>query len=441
MKKIKSHIAIKLIAFLLLVVLVQSLLAFATLPAKSYTRLLFHEFYNEDAPIDVVFVGTSRYYRGVNTDIIDTGLGVNCYNFGTSQQGMIDSYYVLEEIYNTQTPELVVLDVTWRRLYETAVAMPTNIIINYMQHSERKLNYARSIYKADTVLQFLMPGLQNPNTLLSADLLSNIKLKFSPEYRNYDAAVAKYKDEWYSSKGFVYSTKAFEDGNIGELELDNAWDKALVDDASLDYLDQCIRLCQEKGSKVVCIGAPTTAATLATAGNYSDYVRFIEAQLDEYGIEYYDFSLARPELYMARDSYYYDEVHLNGAGADAFSAALVQVLATFEQSDFDESRYFYPSFEEMAQAAPRVLNTWLKFDKADGQVEAFSQTGGEFEVEYEFFYRAEGDSQFTALGDAGTQGRQDLSALQAGKYVIRVEARVSGHLGDCDQWDELSVHI
>lgn len=53
--------------------------------ASSYTRVTFHEMYEQDN-IDILFVGSSLCYKGFIPEIFDEKLGLNTFNAGTSGQ-------------------------------------------------------------------------------------------------------------------------------------------------------------------------------------------------------------------------------------------------------------------------------------------------------------------------------------------------------------------
>lgn len=64
--------------------------------ASSYTRVTFHEMYEQDN-IDILFVGSSLCYKGFIPEIFDEKLGLNTFNAGTSGQHLDGSYMVIKE--------------------------------------------------------------------------------------------------------------------------------------------------------------------------------------------------------------------------------------------------------------------------------------------------------------------------------------------------------
>lgn len=62
----------------------------------SYTRITFHEMYEQDN-IDILFVGSSHCYRSFIPEILDEKLGKNTFNAGTSSQHLDSSYMIIRE--------------------------------------------------------------------------------------------------------------------------------------------------------------------------------------------------------------------------------------------------------------------------------------------------------------------------------------------------------
>ena len=60
--------------------------------------------------IDMVFVGNSHVYNGINPAVIYEHSGIKSFDIATSNQDLFTSYYLLKEFMVRQDPSVVVLD-------------------------------------------------------------------------------------------------------------------------------------------------------------------------------------------------------------------------------------------------------------------------------------------------------------------------------------------
>lgn len=87
---------------------------------------------------------------------------------------------------------------------------------------------------------------------------------------------------------------------------------------------------------------------------------FYQQLARENNVTLFDFTLVRPELLALEDSSFYDDFHMSGEGAAAFSMAASQVVADYiKGNEIDYDNLFYPSYQELLDASPYVFNAWL----------------------------------------------------------------------------------
>ena len=69
------------------------------------------EYYRETVPHDVLFVGDCEVYGNFAPEKIWEEYGISSYIRGTAQQLTPQSYYLLEEMLDKETPKLVICNV------------------------------------------------------------------------------------------------------------------------------------------------------------------------------------------------------------------------------------------------------------------------------------------------------------------------------------------
>ena len=72
-----------------------------------------HAYYKQpEDSVDVLFVGSSHIFCHVNTGILWDDYGIPAFDLAAAEQPFWNSYYYIKEGLKTQTPELVVLDIS-----------------------------------------------------------------------------------------------------------------------------------------------------------------------------------------------------------------------------------------------------------------------------------------------------------------------------------------
>ena len=75
---------------------------------KNYLK--WNDIHKNKNQYDVIILGSSRAYTTYNPNVLDSILNTTSYNMGTSAQDIAESYYMLREILEYQSPKYVVLD-------------------------------------------------------------------------------------------------------------------------------------------------------------------------------------------------------------------------------------------------------------------------------------------------------------------------------------------
>ena len=99
------------ICFALIAALALSYAAYVLTPKHVYGVCGMMNLYRQPREtVDVLVLGTSLAYAGVNTNILWSEYGIASYNLCSAEQPFWISYYYLEEALKTQKPSLILLD-------------------------------------------------------------------------------------------------------------------------------------------------------------------------------------------------------------------------------------------------------------------------------------------------------------------------------------------
>ena len=92
-------------------------------------------------------------------------------------------------------------------------------------------------------------------------------------------------------------------------------------------------------------------------------MRLTDCLFGKYNVDYYDFSLAKPEIYEADEKDYYDYEHLNYEGSQKFCRMLSAFLERRAKGE-EMDGYFY-SVNEFFDLHGDLVKAWesVKMDK------------------------------------------------------------------------------
>ena len=117
-----------------------------------------------------------------------------------------------------------------------------------------------------------------------------------------------------------------------------------------ENLEHIADYCEETGIRLVLFTAPLPSAYLSNTQGYQSYVDAVRQFAQEHGTQYWDFSLYRdPKAMDLGGGDFSDAHHLNGSGAEKFTALLCDVIAR-DGAGEDVSALFCDTVEEKLAA-------------------------------------------------------------------------------------------
>lgn len=426
----KWKLLLRAACFCLTLVLILSLCNFALYDDSTYTRLILHEMY-ESEPIDLAFISGSITYKAFVPEIWDETLGVHSFNFGSSAQTPDGSYYLLKEVFRHHSPKYVIFATNYISFMDMeGYNNPQRhyILFDHMKPSANKAEFWLNAFDEHTSLTALLPFMRNKD-YSPARISSILETKLSDTYRNYGYDIYMKTDEEYRGRGYVYRFEAKETGGVGKLEP--VWfHPENVDQTAVEYFGKLAKLCKENGAELILMPTPVPYGSMALQEDYQEVSDFYTSLAESNGIELFDFSLAKPELFATQDGYFYDHVHLNGPGSEHFSKAASQLVKDYlDGKAINREALFYGNFQELLCDNPRIFNTWL--DYAGDAYYANSTHGAGVEPEYRFLALVDGT--WTCIQEYGDHPL-NLAQIPETATQIRVEARPQGSTEEYQQF-------
>lgn len=253
--------------------------------------------------VDILFLGSSRSYRGFDPRIFDA-TGYSSFNLGTSSQTPIQSELLLKKYLNELNPRLVIFEVTPDAFSMDGIESAMEIIANIENDCQT------------TKMMFDYNDIRLYNTWLYKNFWDFTRRNHIPwgvnTYQKKLYARLKGEDTYieggYVEKELLYFEHA-------KYEKKDSWH---YNDKQFAAFDNCIKLIETNQSEVLLIQSPYTKSL------YDNYTNngYFDSCMNVYG-NYYNFN----ELMHLDDSlYFYDATHMNQNGVELFDEKVIELL-------------------------------------------------------------------------------------------------------------------
>ena len=307
MKKLKTVLSViaVLMAFAAVFCLVTRLLS-----PKYMTDLVegskISQYYGEAGCHDVEFIGDCEVYANYSPMEMYRSQGITAYIRGSSQQLLWQSYYILKETLNYETPKAVVLNVNAMRYSEPVKEEYNRLTIDNMRWSAEKVGIIQaSMTEEENFLSYVFQILRYHSRF---DDLTVEDFEY----------LFKRKDNTWN--GYLVNRNI---SPAGQLPVKRPLADYRFGDICYEYLDKITDLCEENGVELILVKAPSLYPYW-----YEEYDAQIAAYAEQNGLSYYNFTEKVDEIGLDFQVDTYDAgLHLNHTGAVKLSNYFARILA------------------------------------------------------------------------------------------------------------------
>ena len=387
--------------------------------------------------IELAVVGSSIVRDHFNAALISEQTGMQAFSAAVPGLSLQGELALTRELYRKNDPEYTVLVVEPYN-FDTAKEDPNALykLMPFLSDAENKLTYYLDTSREDgqyldRLLMFREFGAES-----LADVAKTIGLRLNPqkEYERLkptmDATVA------YAGGGFLrHTSEESAESLIRETVLREEYPGYVYElyAPSKALLARYKALCAEKGSKLLVILSPNLTAHALAEPGFLPYGESLMAYCRENEIPCYNFQYAKTEWLPNLDGYYYDLYHMNGDGADLFSAAFAAFFNAYVRGE-DVSGWFYADSAEYLASIDRITNVWLTLQ--DGQFVADCNRGTLVTPLYRFVSVA-ADGSETLLRDYSENAVFFAADVPTGE-ALRVYAVPQGQENADSVWYDFS---
>lgn len=309
MERKKKNPILPIVA-VVLVFLVLLGLATRLLQPKYMTDLvegsMLSQYYRESGGHDVIFVGDCEMYANISPMELYREQGITAYVRGSSQQLIWQSYYVLKETFQYETPKAVVYNVNAMRYGEPISEAFHRLTIDKMKWSKEKVDIINaSMIEEEDFWSYVFPILRYHSRF---DELTKEDFQY----------FFKTKDTTWNGHLMNKNVKPLENLPAQRILADYSFPEICW-----DYLEQMRKLCREYGTELILVKAPSVYPFW-----YDEYDAQIQEYADKHGLAFYNFLDNVEEMGIDYNVDTYDGgLHLNLAGAQKLSSYFARILA------------------------------------------------------------------------------------------------------------------
>ena len=312
---------------------------FNTILQGDHTKRKWQAFYDftEDKNVDILLIGNSHVYTGINPKNLSTALGVNAFILGAPGTSTADHYYTLQEALERTKPQLVVIET-----YGVRKSNPKEFVKKPLSNQFKSFNARQNIRLklASTPHLFALKNYPYAwsSTLRNHDYLytnfeqieKNIQERKENERRGKD-------DDLYLGR-YVRFISGIEDSILLKYEKQGAPANGLdfkVDKLTKHYVKRIIELCEENDIELMFLTLPMYEKHIS---DYQHWKNTLKPVLGRYGSKKHWLDLQVGAGYdgfstISFENTYLPNQHLTYEGS---------LVATYKLSDFISAKNEIP---------------------------------------------------------------------------------------------------
>lgn len=332
-------------------------------PANGSSETMWKEYYQEQE-IDTIFVGASVCSADLAPDIFDARLQVNSFNMGTPAQEIEQTIRALKVVLEEHEIETVIYGMGFFSLQMEGGEEPEMTFVKALSREQGGLKglktnieylFSEDVKTKEMSVRYFFPWTYNCIDYTIEAISANMQEKLNTTIVEADMESTERRN-WRLEKGFRPFTGVVDYATSWSMNSYRVY-KQEFDKESISYFKQLLKLCKENNVDLVVINSPHPAYDVVSCyDTYEAQDMEVRRICESYGVEYYNFSMAKPELFDIQEDYFYDFEHLNYNGAQAFSNAVCDLLEKRENKESLEDSFY--SVEEFLKLHEELVEEW-----------------------------------------------------------------------------------
>lgn len=263
----------------------------------------------EDDLVDVLFLGSSHCYFSIDNSILWDKYGLSSFSMTISGQDLASTYYSMREVFKTQTPEAVFIE-----LYGTT--FEKHGIQGNLYRNALALKYSENFFG---IIDAIVPENDKKDFILKWPIIHTRYKELQKE------------DFKATQPGFIGSYFISETTDIGELSIYKGNDTVAISETNQAWLQKIIDFAKEKNTDLYFFVIPYSASE-DTQKEYK-YIEKLAAEQNVLTINFFDIF---DEIAINTKTDYCDSGHTNSSGAEKITSYIGDYIA--EKYNFTDHR-------------------------------------------------------------------------------------------------------
>ena len=321
----------RLVCFAVIAVLLLVYAGYVLTPKHDYGICSMMNLYRQpDDSVDVMTVGSSLAYAGVNTNVLWEEYGIASYNLCSAEQPFWVSYYTIREALKTQHPKVILLD-----------AKAATYTRDYSKRGRTILS-TYGIRGIENRIGAIMACVETPRDAVSyilglPEVHSNYK-KLTAEDFVFPPDNGGRGESW---KGYIESdvVESHERPSV-------VWNsvKRNMNDREEEYARKIFELARDEGITMLVVGFPNP-----DYANDHMYYNSLFAIAEEYGVPWINYNDPSLRFGLRFSTDFADWQHLNVKGSITFSRKLGEDLREMYSLADHRGDAYYASYDTCAE--------------------------------------------------------------------------------------------
>lgn len=346
----------KPVGFIIFLMCVNLILCFFLEPMEGGSVGMWNA-YEQETEIDTLFVGASVTAATFDPLLINEEWGIQSFNMGTPSQAIRQTLSGVKKASGEHEIKTVIYGMDFFVFQQAPLQ---NAVLTFENIKARKGNWLyeglqyiclEDVWATEASINYWFPWVYNKISISQETFSDNVKKKLQLFIGN--MAVEEYNQKGYSP----YS---------GQDSCEDMWGLNSYYTYSQSFLDEEIKafrelmeFCDESQIKLIVINVPNPVYdAVSCVDTYAENDEKVRALCNEYGVEYFDFSLVKPELFELKPEFFYNFEHLNYQGSQEFSKMFGKFMKEWETKG-DMTEYFY-GVEEFYELHDDMVQEWKR---------------------------------------------------------------------------------
>jgi len=350
--------------YLIVFCVVSMLLSFLIEPADGASERMWKGYYAQNE-IDTIFVGSSVAQQTFIPGIFETQLGVKAYNMGTPSQAMPQTIQAVKTAVEEHEIKTIIFGMGFASLKYGPIE---EAALTFESARTREMGglkgivekiayiYSEDVWAEEKSINYLFPWLYNYEEPIGKSMKKNVlakTTKIKNEILSKNANSAEIEEKGYRNG----DTRVYEKATMWESNTDCFYE-AEFDEKMWCEFKNLLQFCKEQRIDLIVVNTPHPAFDVVACHEYYEINHNqVKTLCNTYGMDYYDFSLAKPEKYGMDEDYFADYEHLNQQGSKEFCVKLCDFLK--RRANGENMEQYFVSVDEFLQAHEELLQVYL----------------------------------------------------------------------------------